>query len=91
MNTNIDKSYIENRIADVTYHRIPDTTITYCCIRMVNGYIVLGESACVNPDIFDAAVGRKIAYDNAFDKVWPLEGYLLAERLSSVKGNKNGN
>lgn len=82
MRTSIDTQHIESRIKDVTYHRIPGTTATICNIEMVNGFSVRGESACVDPKNFDEAIGRKIAYDNAFDKLWPLEGYLLAERLS---------
>lgn len=81
MKNSIDKQDIEARIADVTYHRIPDTTATICNITMVNGFSVRGESACVDPKNFDEAVGRKIAYDNAFQKLWQLEGYLLAERF----------
>ena len=82
MRTSIDTQHIESRIKDVTYHRISGTTATICNIEMVNGFSVRGESACVDPKNFDEAIGRKIAYDNAFDKLWPLEGYLLAERLS---------
>ena len=82
MRTSIDTQYIQSRIKDVTYHRIPGTTATICNIEMANGFSVRGESACVDPKNFDEAIGRKIAYDNAFDKLWPLEGYLLAERLS---------
>ena len=40
-----------------------------------------GESAAAHPDNFDAAIGRKIARDNARNKIWALEGYLLRERL----------
>lgn len=79
MRTSVEKSYIEARIKDVSYHRIPNTTMTICIIEMVNGFSVCGESACVDPKNFDEAVGRRIAYENAFDKIWPLEGYLLAE------------
>jgi hypothetical protein len=31
---------------------------------------------------FDAALGRKYAYEDALKEAWPLEGYLLAEELS---------
>lgn len=82
MRTTVTKEYIEKRIFDVNYHLIPNTTITLCVITMMNGYNVTGESACVNPDNFDAALGRRYAYENAMEKIWPLEGYLLAEELS---------
>jgi hypothetical protein len=79
MRTSVEKSHIEARIKDVSYHRIPNTTATICNIEMVNGFSVRGESACVDPKNFDEAVGRRLAYEDAFAKIWPLEGYLLAE------------
>lgn len=81
MRTTVTKERIEKRIKDVDYHIIPNSTITLCVITMVNGYKVTGESACVNSDNFDAALGRRYAYENAMEKIWPLEGYLLAEEL----------
>jgi hypothetical protein len=82
MRTTVTKEYIEKRIKDVNYHVLPGTTVTMCVMEMANGYKVLGKSACVNPDNFDAAEGRKWAYEDAIDEAWPLEGYLLAEELS---------
>lgn len=71
---------IDNRIDTVTYYRLPGTTVTICQIKMVNGFVVLGESACVNPADFNQEKGEQIAYDNAREKLWPFEGYLTAER-----------
>lgn len=88
MRTTVTNEYIESRIRDVNYHRIPDTTITICIIRMVNGYSVTGESACVSAANFDSALGKKYAYDNAMEKLWPLEGYLLAEQLRTTQSSK---
>ncbi len=80
MNT-VTTNSIDARIDSVTYHRIPNSTMTICAIRMVNGFTVTGESACVNPANFDREMGEEIAYENAFEKLWQLEGYLLAERI----------
>ncbi len=82
MRTTVTKEYLENRIKDVSYHVLPGTTITTCVLVMANGYKVLGKSACVDPDNFSAATGRKYAYEDALNEAWPLEGYLLAEELS---------
>ena len=71
---------IDNRIDTVTYYRLPGTTVTICQIKMVNGFVVLGESACVNPADFDQELGESLAHDDAREKLWPLEGYLAAER-----------
>lgn len=72
---------IKARIKSVNYLRIKDTTLTICVIRMVNGFDVTGESACANPFAFNAEIGMSVAYDNAFAKLWALEGYLLKERM----------
>lgn len=57
------------------------STLTFCVIVLKNGFTVTGESACASPENFDAEIGKKIAYDNARNKIWQLEGYLLKEKL----------
>jgi len=59
--------------------------LTFCVLVLRNGFTVTGESACASPENFDAVVGRKIARQNAINKVWPLMGYSLRERLSEVR------
>lgn len=56
-------------------------TLTFCVLVLDNGFTVTGESACASPENFDAEVGRKIAYKNAREKIWALEGYLLKQKL----------
>lgn len=70
--------YINSRIKDAEFTRIGKTA-TLCNIELDNGYSVRGESACVNPANYDREIGERIAYDNAFAKLWPLFGFLLAE------------
>ena len=72
---------IDATIAGEQYHVFPGTTVTVCCLELTNGYTVTGESACASPENFDAELGRKIARDNARNKIWQLEGYLLRQRL----------
>ena len=60
----------------------PLELLTFCVLVLKNGFTVTGESACASPKNFDAEIGRKIARQNAVNKVWPLEGYLLKQRLS---------
>jgi hypothetical protein len=76
---------IEQVIASEQYHVFPNTTFTACLLTLINGYTVMGESACASPENFDAALGRKIARDNAKNKIWALEGYLLRQKLSESK------
>ena len=56
--------------------------LTFCVIVLQNGFTVTGESACASPENFDAEVGRKIARENAKQKIWPLMGYALKNSLS---------
>jgi hypothetical protein len=57
--------------------------LTICVLTLKNGFTVTGESACASPENFNAELGRKIARQNAVDKVWPLMGYALKERLAA--------
>lgn len=75
----VTPDYIESRMARVEYHTLPKSTVTVCNITLDNGFSVRGESACVDPANYDRAIGEKIAHDNAFQKLWPLFGFLLAE------------
>ncbi|WP_087693998.1 Gp49 family protein [Pseudomonas sp. PE-S1G-1] len=55
--------------------------LTFCVLVLRNGFTVTGESACASRENFDAEVGRKIARQNAEQKIWPLMGYELKSRL----------
>ena len=63
----------------------PAETLTFCILILKNGFTVTGESACVSPENFNAEIGRKIARENARNKIWMLEGYLLKEKLYQAK------
>lgn len=52
-----------------------------CCLTLVNGFTVTGESACASPENFNAEIGEKIAFEQARNKIWMLEGYLLKQEL----------
>lgn len=56
--------------------------LTFCVLVLHNGFTVTGESACASPENFDAELGRKIARENAVNKIWPLMGYELKCRLA---------
>lgn len=59
----------------------PLDLLTFCVLVLRNGFTVTGESACASPENFDAEIGRKLARENAVNKIWMLEGYLLKQRL----------
>lgn len=69
---------IQEVIANVDY--VYDDLLTLCIMTLRNGFKVVGLSACVSREIYNRATGEHYAYQDAFDKVWPLEGYLLADK-----------
>lgn len=75
---------IDSKIVSEAYYVFPGTTLTVCRLGLINGFSVTGESAAVSLANFDAEIGKKIARSNARDKIWQLEGYLLAEKLNKV-------
>lgn len=56
--------------------------LTFCVLVLRNGFTVTGESACASPENFDRDKGRRLARQKAVDKVWPLLGYVLKQRLA---------
>jgi hypothetical protein len=59
--------------------------------NIVNEIYFTGEEALIgalttgtgaSPENFDAEIGRTVAYENAVNKIWPLMGYALKEKLS---------
>lgn len=76
---------INSVIAKEQYHVFDGSCLTVCCLTLENGFTVTGESACASPENFDEDLGRKIARDNAKNKIWALEGYLLKQKLHESK------
>jgi len=84
----ITEESIKARIKDVAY--IGHGQLTICIITMLNGFMVNGVSAPASPKNYDSQVGQRYAYDNAFKQLWPLEGYLLREHLSTTEAESRG-
>ena len=72
--------------AKIFIHQDQLKLLTFCVLVLENGFTVTGESACASPENFDPELGKKIAKDNAIQKVWALEGYLLKEQLFTNQG-----
>lgn len=83
--TVVDMTSLSAKIKEVVYTTVPDSTLTLCLLYMKNGYVVIGKSACVDASKFNTAIGEKYAYEDALNNLWPLEGYLMAERLMESK------
>lgn len=68
---------------DAGWHLGATQQLTFCVIQLRNGFTVTGESACASPENFNAEIGRRIARENAINKIWPLLGFRLRDELAS--------
>ena len=70
----LTETYLQRHIKETNYYRYGDTGML-CVLTLQNGYTVTGTSGCIDPTIFDEDIGKRIAYDNAFDELWKILGY----------------
>lgn len=49
--------------------------MTLCVLVLKNGYIVIGKSAPMDPENFNAELGAKLARDDAIRQIWPLMAF----------------
>lgn len=81
-------AHIDSVIKEIVYNRIENTTTTLCSLVLENGFVVNGESACASLENFDEDLGKRIAFDNARDKIWLVEGYILKQKLYERSKNE---
>ena len=64
-------------------HDLPESLglLTFCVLVLENGFTVTGQSACADPANFNWEIGKRIARDDAKNKIWPLLGYELRTKL----------
>ena len=72
---------IDDAIKSESYTKLPSGKVMVCELTLRNGFTVRGEAAVVSKENFNEDIGRKISRENARDKIWELEGYLLQQRL----------
>lgn len=80
-----DGAFVNGSLNGAALRPIPEllSQITFCVLILKNGYKISGVNhSGVSPENHDPELGRKLAYENARNKVWELEGYLLKEKLN---------
>lgn len=70
---------IEDRIQMVSSLVLPNTTVTIVSLHLASGFVVNGESACVNPASFNPERGIELAKEKAKRKLRELLEFLKAE------------
>ena len=74
---------IRDKIEHIDYfHPERHPHMTIALLTLANGFVVIGKSAPADPANFDLAVGQQFAYEDAVRQIWPLEAYLLRDKLT---------
>lgn len=81
---------MKDKIADEEYIH-PDTIphLTICVIILKNGFALVGKSAPADAENYDQALGEKFAFEDALRSMWPLEAYLLREKMNESPGDRS--
>lgn len=59
---------------------LQEGTLTICILTLHNGAQVVGNSNVISPKNFDKVIGKTVAFEDAIDKLWELEGYATKTR-----------
>jgi len=77
----LSPDWIDGIIDGKTFTVLPSGKCMICELTLKNGFTVRGESSCVSKANFNQEIGERISFENARNKVWELEGYLLQDNL----------
>ena len=62
-------------------HPVRHPHMTLCILTLDSGYVVVGKSVPADPENYDKELGIKFAKEDAIRQIWPLEAYLLREKI----------
>lgn len=69
-------------VEDTDWQRIANHLVLLTRCR--NGFTIITESACVDPDNYDVEVGMRIAQEKAWAQVWAYLGFMLVSARNGV-------
>lgn len=73
------QSILDNSEYEV-FHRVFDKQCLVVA-KLQNGFTIVGESACVDPNNYDEQIGFDLAVERIKNRIWELEGYNLQNQL----------
>lgn len=77
---------VENEIVAEQYDRIPNTNVTICTLTLANGLTAVGvNQGSVDPRNYSEKIGKEYARKGAVEKIWPMLGARLADKLSLIR------
>jgi hypothetical protein len=77
----VTTEWMEAQVETITYRDFG--TLTVAIVTLKSGFRLVGASACLNPEDYDADVGKRIAKVDALNQLWKLEGY---RRMQNARG-----
>ena len=85
----VTKEHLDDLVAQSNVeYAVFGNKLTVAVITLPTNFKVTGEASCVDANNFDKELGEKYALANAVEKLWELEGYLLANKLHESKSDK---
>lgn len=82
------QSILDNSEYEV-FHRVFDKQCLVVA-KLPNGFTIVGESACVDPNNYDEQIGFDLAVDRIKNRIWELEGYNLQNQLFIARNEQEG-
>jgi hypothetical protein len=80
----ITKENVDNFIACYQDFKLDDKTTIVKAI-LVNGFVIVESSSCVDPANFNQEIGINICLDRIKNRVWELLGFLLQTSVNGIK------
>ena len=84
----LGRDQVLSLIKAATLQSISDTTAVVCVLVCHSGHVEVGISACIDPAIYDEEIGRTMAFNDAFDKLYQKEGYIARVAFKSASLQK---
>lgn len=85
----------EIKVTQKEIDRLMDTAEVHCMtefgkctvvtVKLANGFILTESSACVDPENYNYALGKKLCMDRIESRLWELEGYALQRKVHELK------
>lgn len=74
---------IKDKVEHIDYiHPERHPHMTLCLVTMINGFVLVGKSAPADPANYNEELGFRFSFEDALRQAWPLEAYLIRERLT---------
>ena len=67
------------------FKTVEGTRLTICILYIEGGFAVTGESSTIDSTGYNQEIGEKIAFQNALNHLWELEGYFRVRFVDKIQ------